>query len=114
MRQILDIARNCYQKIGIPTDSNVAERITFQQNVTYNEEELKYILCFQQEAGWFDVDDNFVLEPIVDFCMQNNAVDRVQVKESINKCIIRSNGLVLIEKARKFYDCFYENKQFLF
>lgn len=74
----------------------------------------KYILCFQQEAGWFDVDDNFVLEPIVDFCMQNNAVDRGQVKESINKCIIRSNGLVLIEKARKFYDCFYENKQFLF
>lgn len=40
MRQILGIARNCYQKIGIPTDSNVVERITFQQNVTYNEEEL--------------------------------------------------------------------------
>ncbi|XP_039442987.1 uncharacterized protein LOC120423292 [Culex pipiens pallens] len=111
MRKIMDAARPCYQKLDIPTDSDMLERLAYRKNVTYSEKEVEFMLCFQQNFGVYDTEGNLRPDAMVEFCMKNPKMDRTQVTEAINLCVKKCNDLPLLERARKIYDCFFDSKQ---
>ncbi|XP_055599032.1 uncharacterized protein LOC129748432 [Uranotaenia lowii] len=103
-----EAAKKCYQKLSIPEDSDIFQRVFAFGNIDGSDELIKkFIACVHHNFGWVNEAGDYDRQKIIDFFTE--AYGEEKTIKTADTCL-PAQGATPEEKAFNLYQCSFRTR----